>query len=311
MVKFYSVSKVNKMLEKLTLVIPTFNRYGEIYSLMEYLDKFMSGVNVIIMDGTPNKNQQDIDLTRYPNIEITYVSMVVGVNERIRKAMKMVKTKYVCLFGDDDRLVREGVESCIKFLDSNSDFISCYGKTYAYIGTRCHEMYNYSSGSRPFDIVSRVIGQMYFYTPQLYSAIWQKTKFEKAVSMAGSKDWKSGQVFEFLLVLTGNLLGNHYCLDEAFWERAVINEKVTEQTDRITTVSQWIEEYQGEYIEAKNILASNFKEHKKLIDLAFLEYMFFEENRDLMEAAGALTAKYRYLGKTHKYPASRVLKANN
>ena len=295
------------MLEKLTLVIPTFNRYREIYALMEDLDKFMGGVNVIIMDGTPTKNQQHIDITRYPNIETTYVSMIVGVNERLREAMKMVKTKYVCLFGDDDRLVREGVESCIKFLDSNSEFISCYGKTYAYIGSKCHEMYNYSSGSRPFDIISRVIGQMYFYTPQLYCAIWQKTEFEKAVLMAGSKDWKSGQVFEFLLVLTGNLLGNHYCLDNAYWERAVINEKVNEQTDRITTVSQWIEEYQSEYIEAKNILISNFKEYKELIDLAFLEYMFFEKNRELMKAAGALTKKYRYLGKTHKYPASRVL----
>ena len=58
MVKFCSVSKITKMLEKLTLVIPTFNRYREIYALMEDLDKFMGGVNVIIMDGTPTKNQQ-------------------------------------------------------------------------------------------------------------------------------------------------------------------------------------------------------------------------------------------------------------
>ena len=179
-------------------------------------------------------------------------------------------------------------------------------KTYAYIGSKCHEMYNYSSGSRPFDIVSRVIGQMYFYTPQLYCAIWQKTEFEKAVLMAGSKDWKSGQVFEFLLVLTGNLLGNHYCIDNAYWERAVINEKVNEQTDRITTVSQWVEEYQSEYIEARNILAK-FQRVQRADRLSFSRVHVFEKNRELMETAGALTKKYRYLGKTHKYPASRVL----
>ena len=167
-------------------------------------------------------------------------------------------------------------------------------------------MYNYSSGPRSANKTSRVLRAMHFYTPQLYCSIWRTPAINDVVKIAATENWSSGQIFEVLLVLAGNLYGNHQCLDVPYWERAIVNPTVVKGIDRTTSVPIWMEWHHKEFRTAKNALKNYFGGDEALIDLAFAEYKLFAKNRELMEKSGAMERKYRQTIEG-KFPSSKIL----
>jgi glycosyltransferase domain-containing protein len=294
-------------MKDLTIVIPTYNRYNEIYGHIIYLNTFFQGTKVIVIDGTPKEKQRTFDTSLFPNISIDYICINKGITERIKIGASKVKTKYACLIGDDDRLMNEGVNLSIDCLEEHSEFIASYGQTFGWASQeKCFQMYNYSCGPRPFDKISRVIRSMHFYTPQLYCSIWRSSEFKKVVNIAAASVWSSGQVFELLVILAGNLYGNHFCIEAPYWERSIKNNTVTEGIDRITSISSWMDRHPNELDIAKNTLKKYFEQDKELIELAFLEYAFFEENRKLLASSGAMEHKYIATSK-NAFPESKTL----
>ena len=295
-------------MKDLTIVMPTYDRYDEVYRHLKQLNKHFKGVSIIIVDGTKKEDRLILNTSLHPDISIDQLCFETNIVDRIKIGVSRVDTRFACLMADDDRLFEKGVDMSIDFLKKRDRFIASYGKTYCWHTEKgCKQMYNYSDGPRSFDKISRVLRAMHVYTPQLYCSIWRTSALNDVVQVAGASNWSSGQVFEFLVVLAGNLYGNHCCLDMPYWERSTISHTVTEGIDRDTSIGSWMEENVDELVIAKNAFKDFFKQDTDLIDLAFLQYKFFEQNRHLLVSSGFSEPKYKPIV-DQIYPGSRIFK---
>ncbi len=113
-------------LSTVTIVIPTHNRHGYLKRSIEFYSK--KGINVIIVDST---------LQTYPenlrNTSIDYYHLPgMPMPQKLSFAMDKVGSKFVVFCADDDFILLSSVETCIKFLNSNSDFTSAQGNSITY-----------------------------------------------------------------------------------------------------------------------------------------------------------------------------------
>lgn len=113
----FSTEEIN-FLEKVTLVIPTYN------SRIEYLKRLLdyysdTPIKIIVYDSSekafPYSEKYDIVYIHKPNMEY---------RQKLLKAVSLVKTEYVILCGDDDFAAPSGIIKGVEFLENNKDY-SC------------------------------------------------------------------------------------------------------------------------------------------------------------------------------------------
>ena len=156
----------------LTIIVPTYNRYGKVRPLLEYLSKEFPNTKKLVLDSSFPK----IDISQNVDelTEIISFPDDVAFSIKLLRGLSKTTTPFCCICADDDFIIREGVTESLKFLDKNPDFVCAHGQyksfflisstNYIYLFDR------YKSGSLdanlPFDRLNQLAK---FYTPNIYA----------------------------------------------------------------------------------------------------------------------------------------------
>ena len=104
-----------------TIIIPTHDRHEILRRSIDYYKNF--NCNILIADSSLKRIEHDFpDNFIYMHLpDLSYV-------KKILKAAQTVTTPYVCVTGDDDYFLEDGLQKGSSFLDANSDFVSVQGR---------------------------------------------------------------------------------------------------------------------------------------------------------------------------------------
>lgn len=119
----------------LSIIIPTMNRSDFISRLFEYYKSIEFDGFLFIGDSSIGLQKESVKkLVDYYKdklkIKYTYFPPKIFINNSvcIAELLQFVSTKYAVFSGDDDFLVPEALDDCIKFLNKNIDYASARGK---------------------------------------------------------------------------------------------------------------------------------------------------------------------------------------
>lgn len=117
------------MLEDLTIVITTYNRYGYLRRLLSFLFLYSLKSKILILDSSSN-DPDDPELKKILSkdcIKWLRFNADIFFANKIAEGCKNIDTKYTVLCADDDFLVPGAIELCVDYLDKNKDYTSAHG----------------------------------------------------------------------------------------------------------------------------------------------------------------------------------------
>lgn len=116
-------------LHELTIVIPTYQRPSYLLRTLAFVTKFEFG-SVIVADGSPDSDIASEIGELFPTV--TYLWSDSGFIERVAEASKLVKTKYVALWADDEYWLPSFLLRAIAYLESNPGYSLCLGQVISF-----------------------------------------------------------------------------------------------------------------------------------------------------------------------------------
>ena len=111
---------------RISIVIPTLNNINYLKIALESIRKNSNYEHEIIVHVNENKDNT-LDYLKSTNTKHTFSKENLGLCSSVNKASKLVTTQYVGILCDDERMHPYSTLNCIKFLNSNEEFISCIG----------------------------------------------------------------------------------------------------------------------------------------------------------------------------------------
>ena len=110
------------LLDKLTLVILTYNRHKYLKRTIHYWSNY--NVNLVILDGSEKKLEDHY--IRAKNIK--YLHNKNGLYDRLLSSINLIETEFMIFGGDDEFYLPSALSSCIKFLLKETSYYSCGGR---------------------------------------------------------------------------------------------------------------------------------------------------------------------------------------
>jgi glycosyltransferase domain-containing protein len=109
-----------KMLDKITIIIPTKNRHHYLQRIIDYYST--ADVQVIVADASKEKYAVNLpaNITYYHYPDVPYC-------KKLDDVLKKIHTPYTLLCADDDFIIPSGINTCINFLVKNPDYNSAQG----------------------------------------------------------------------------------------------------------------------------------------------------------------------------------------
>jgi glycosyltransferase involved in cell wall biosynthesis len=113
---------------KLGICIPTYNRAKYLERcLNSFIDNFSErGFSVYISDNASTDHTEALIRTLYQKYNIIVYnrnSQNIGAYNNILRVIKMANTEYVWLMGDDDAIIKNGIEKVVAVLQNGFDYI--------------------------------------------------------------------------------------------------------------------------------------------------------------------------------------------
>lgn len=117
--------------DKLTIVVPTYNRYDYLVRWLSYyqLKRFPCAIKILDSSADKTYSKQLEQLLTDPNVSCQKFDSSTFFVHKIVQGIKSVETPFSVLCADDDFLVPSGLEQCVEFLSNQSDFLSCQGRS--------------------------------------------------------------------------------------------------------------------------------------------------------------------------------------
>ncbi|MEM7069998.1 MAG: TIGR00180 family glycosyltransferase [Pseudomonadota bacterium] len=221
------------MLEKLTLVIPTYNRQAFALRNMNYWSN--KPVTIITMDGS-QKPIPESELSLMGS-NISYHHAPHSLAKRLSMALPLIKTPYVALYGDDEFFLPDGLEACIQFLDGKPDYVACCGQV---IGFRPERGSIRGFGRYPklegLNIdnpsgVERIVRHMGNYVPSHVYAVSRTKPWIEAVKCFASRDFRVLAIGELQIEMCLSYAGKSRALPHVMWLRSYGETKPIRNTD--------------------------------------------------------------------------------
>jgi glycosyltransferase domain-containing protein len=209
-------------LSKLTLVMPTYNRQSYALRGMSYWSN--RGVTLYVLDGSPEAISEQ-KLTSFAD-NIHYYHMSVSLYKRLEFSMGLVVTEYSALISDDEFFIPSSLEACIQELDSQSELVSCIGRTMQIFKSASGvfgmaqylEMENYSVFQD--DAVERMVGHMSSYTCSTIYSVVRTTVWKRSISIITQKEFPAFAIGELQFELAVCYQGKSRVIPELMWIRS-------------------------------------------------------------------------------------------
>lgn len=199
------------MKDKVTIIIPTHNRPLLIGRAVAYYGKW--DCRIIICDSSTEIqkiNKKNIDHIHFPG---------EFFSQKIKHALELVTTPFVCLCADDDFLAYHGVLKGLEFLEMKQDYVSVQGKYVQFWLSEkiisCVPLYHriYGMHINDSDPGQRIIDSANLGMHQLYS-LYRTEILKKTFFVCG--DEKAATLTEYSSNLVGMFYGKHIMLP-VFW----------------------------------------------------------------------------------------------
>ena len=109
-------------LQQVTVIIPTYQRPIFLRRNLKFWS--MTNASIIVADGSPTSELSYLE----NEIKIDYFRSSDSMELRLAEAAARTKTNYAIITGDDEIMLPESLAVLQKFLDNNSDYVSCIGR---------------------------------------------------------------------------------------------------------------------------------------------------------------------------------------
>ena len=121
----------------LTILVPLKGRHLHTLRFLWHANRSRMPYHLLLADGAEEVNRDFTALLEnataiFPNLNIEYVrypadDTYTQFYRKMADALARVRTPFVMQAANDDFLLQSGIDSCVAFLRSNSDFASCSG----------------------------------------------------------------------------------------------------------------------------------------------------------------------------------------
>jgi glycosyltransferase domain-containing protein len=118
------MTKIMEILDKITVIIPSFRRPKYLNVLLDYYSG--SGINVICVDGS------DHPLECEYNQYIRYFHLPKSYEERLKFAATQIKSPYAVICPDDEAFTLTGLRATIETMESDKKLAASVGHTVAF-----------------------------------------------------------------------------------------------------------------------------------------------------------------------------------
>jgi len=112
----------NTVLQKLTVIVISYNRHELLIRAIKYWSNF--DIKVVIIDGSDVRLNDSY--LNYKNIR--YVHDQRSLNDRLLNSFKYIDTEFMILACDDEFYLPSALSKCINFLSSEPSFSCCGGR---------------------------------------------------------------------------------------------------------------------------------------------------------------------------------------
>ncbi|MDP1725474.1 MAG: TIGR00180 family glycosyltransferase [Bacteroidota bacterium] len=214
------------LLNKLTLVNPTYNRQDFALRLMRY----WSGrePRVIIIDGS----NESIPAQQLSNLDsnISYYHIPENIVTRIGKVLNLIDTEYVALIADDEFHLPGALHKSIEWLEIRTDYVACMGramgfgidedgKVIGHIAYPDHKGYEITNT----DPASRMLKHMRHYTPSTIYSVVRSKEWINSFKAYVAKEFPIYAIGELQFELSICYFGKSIILPYLHWLRSSEN----------------------------------------------------------------------------------------
>lgn len=217
------------LLNKLTIVIPTYGRPAYILRNMQYWSG--KACRIIVMDGSPKGLSSEVLTGLAQNV--SYFHRATSLNERLLEACTLISTPYSAMLCDDDFFSAQGLELAIAELEADVELVCCGGNCASFcwkpneqkVSTRTHYPEQSHFLLNANDPAQRTIQHFRHYTPAAVYAVHRTYGFKlamKAASHINKCIYSAELAFEFVAAFLGKMKTINTC----YWLRSLENEPV-------------------------------------------------------------------------------------
>ncbi len=117
------------MLQNLTILITTYNRYCFLDRLLTFYQSFKTDVKILVLDSSSKKLSDKNLILKLKQKNITWkkYNSKIFVANKIKDGCRFISTDFAVLCADDDFLIPNSLKKAVKFLQKNKNYSSCMG----------------------------------------------------------------------------------------------------------------------------------------------------------------------------------------
>jgi glycosyltransferase domain-containing protein len=117
---------------KITIVIPTFERINNLNLLLSFFENSKIKVNLLILDSSKKNQKKKLFISKKNVIRYIKFDSKTFISKKINKGLKLVKTPFTSVCPDDDFLILDTINICLKFLMKDKSYSCAMGLHYLY-----------------------------------------------------------------------------------------------------------------------------------------------------------------------------------
>lgn len=206
-------------LEKLTLVIFTFNRHSLLVRTLNYWSNY--NIKLIVLDGSSMRLKNRCLQSK----NIKYIYDTRGLYERLLSSVNHIDTEFVILGSDDEFYLPSALESCIKFLLKEPTFTSCGGRAIGFISDKGKilgvkqytRLKNFCLDNQNGNL--RALMHFSNYVPAHFYSVMRSSIWNKISKYVFEKNYELSAAHELQLEYLATIAGKSKIIPELLWLR--------------------------------------------------------------------------------------------
>lgn len=207
------------LLEKLTIVIFSYNRHRYLIRTINYWSKY--NVKLLVLDGSSSK-LNDLCLQKK---NIKYVYNTSGLYGRLLSSVNFIDTEFTILSSDDEFYLPSALISCIKFLSKEIEFSNCGGRA---IGFRTDKKNIFGMKAYPRlndlcldhnNAIDRATKHFSNYVPAHFYSVMRTRKWKIICRHVFEKQYNLDAAFELQVEFLSVIAGKSKIIPELMWLR--------------------------------------------------------------------------------------------
>lgn len=300
-------------LDKLSIVIPTYERKNYCLRSIEYWSKFP--VNIYILDGSKIPIEKKIQENFSSNIN--YIHSPKSLYSRMASSTELVSTKYAAFLSDDEFFTIDGINESIKELEKDKELVTCSGDVMGF-DFKMNKVYGFNiyKGFRNYSVMQNNIYERVDYhlnqkyLPTSLYGISRTSFWKEAVKLTFKKEYTCYAIWEIQMESFLHFFGKSKVIDELFWLRSSESEPIRGTSSSMTTENFfhiWWEK--DEFKEERKEFLNSFSEINSIfkMNLHNLNEEIFKIFSEYARKDKKLRKKYELQEKKYNFPIKKFI----